>query len=195
MSHKRRPEFMLPLVALSVLAVADCSPEPAAEPPLASKQQALTLTLTDCLATSLITAITQANTATGPSTITLMGGCTYSLVARNNFYYGPNGLPAITNDITIDGTSQGAIIERSAAGATPTFRLFFVAGAGLPPKKAGRLVLQNLTLRGGVAQGGSSSAAVVTGGGGLGAGGAIFAQGDVVLSRVTLTGNSAMGGA
>ena len=125
MSHKRRPKFMLPLVALSVLAVADCSPEPAAEPPLASKQQALTLTLTDCPGHQRSSRRLPARiAATGPSTITLMGGCTYSLVARNNFYYGPNGLPAITNDITIDGTSQGAIIERSAAGATPTFRLF-----------------------------------------------------------------------
>ena len=64
-----------------------------------------------------------------------MGGCTYSLVARSNFYYGPNGLPAITNDITIDGTSQ-ARSSSVPRRVPPTFRLFSFAGAGLPPEKS-----------------------------------------------------------
>jgi hypothetical protein len=186
---------VLSWLGLMAIAGAACSPlEVADTPPIAGSRQALTVTLTDCLPASLATAITQANAVVGPSTITLMGGCTYTVATRNNFWYGPNGLPPITNDITIDGTQQGAIIERSSVAATPTFRLFYVAGATLPPKLAGKLTLKNLTLRGGLAQGGNSSVAQVTGGGGLGAGGAIFAHGDVILSGVTLQGNGAIGG-
>ena len=167
------------------------------EPNLASVKQGLDVTLADCLATSLVDAITMANTAgAGAHVITLKSGCTYSLVARDNYWYGPNGLPAIKSNITIDGGPQGASIERASDPGTPAFRLFYVAGA--PTSAAlitpGMLTLKNLTLRNGLAQGGSSITSTWTGGGGMGAGGAIFAQGPVTLVGVTATGNQAHGG-
>ncbi|HMU40760.1 MAG TPA: hypothetical protein PKE31_17255, partial [Pseudomonadota bacterium] len=182
------------LMGLFLFQGSACSPIRPEEAPTQNRHP-LTVTLTDCLPASLINAITSANAATGASTITLKGGCVYTLTARHNYYYGPNGLPAIVNDLTIDGSAQGAIIERSTVVSTPSFRLFYVAGATLPPNRPGKLTLKNLTLRNGLAQGGASSSAAVTGGGGMGAGGAIFAQGEVTLSGVTLVGNQAIGGA
>ena len=74
----------------------------------------------------------QANAAPGPDTIELGAGCTYSLTAVDNYWYGPNGLPPITSDITIDG--NGATI--CAGDAVRPFRLFFV---GADPANANTL--------------------------------------------------------
>lgn len=139
----------------------------------------------------------------GGGTITLTKGCTYSFAtpyANTGSqdladWYGPAALPAIAASITIQG--NGATIARSSG--SPAFRLFFVgaspsaaATSGWTTPGAGSLTLENLTLSGGLAQGGDGGAG--GGGGGLGAGGAIYSQGTVVLSAVTLSGNEALGG-
>jgi len=120
---------------------------------------------------ALIQAITTANSSGGANTIVLQDK-TYKLDKINNYWYGPDGLPAISSQITIEG--NGATIERDGG---PNFRFFYVSNqqyGGLP---TGNLTLQGLTLRGGYAHGGDS----FTGGGGLGAGGAIFNAGTLVL--------------
>jgi hypothetical protein len=144
----------------------------------------------------LVAAIDTANaTPAVADDINLDAGCTYSLSAVDNFWYGPNGLPEISSDITING--NGATIERTGTGSPPNFRLIFV---GPDPADldtfdystpgAGILTLRDLTLSGGMAKGGNSG----FGGGGAGMGGAIFNQGDLTLSGVTVSGNSAVGG-
>lgn len=156
--------------------------------------------------------------ATGPVTIELAPGATYTLVQWATTLYGPTGLPAIgaavegpavaaPSEIIIEG--HGAIIERSTASGTPTFRLFSVAGTvQVSPSEVvqaretnplltpapgnllstGSLTLRNLWLRGGLAKGGDGW------NGGLGAGGAIFNAGQLRIERAVLTGNWARGG-
>ena len=109
-----------------------------------------TYTVSSGVVSDLITAINAANTAGGSNTIDLSG--TYDITAVDNYWYGPDGLPAITSDLTIEGDpTNGAIIERSAAPLTPNFRIFYVAAAqsGLTQ---GTLTLENVTLDNGVAQ-------------------------------------------
>ncbi len=143
---------------------------------------------------SLIAAINSANAAGGSNTVQFGAGCTYTLTAVDNNWYGPNGLPAIASDITIEG--NGATIARAVSA--PKFRFFFV-GADLASAStdnyvspgAGRLTLEDVTLSGGLAKGGTP----IGGGGGAGMGGAIFSQGTVIIDDSTLTGNTAQGGA
>ena len=96
----------------------------------------------------LVAAITAANVAGG--TINLAPGCTYSLTSSNNGSSGPmglpgfNGLPPVTNTITINGF--GATI----AANNTTFRIFQVNGP------SGNLTLQGLTLTGGNAAAGEA---------------------------------------
>ena len=153
---------------------------------------------------SLPEAIIAANNTAGADTIVLSAS-TYTISTPNNYWYGPTGLPPITSDITIEG--NGAIIERSSLGGTPSFRLFFVMGSfhtggtGKVAVSAGNLTLRRLTLRNGLARGGnggrgksSGSEWAGCGGGGLGAGGAIFNQGQLTLDSCLVVGNSATGG-
>lgn len=153
---------------------------------------------------SLPEAIIAANNTAGADTIVL-GANTYTISSPNNYWYGPTGLPPITSDIVIEG--NGAIIERSSAGGTPNFRLFFVmgpfhtGGTGKVAVSTGNLTLRNLTLRNGLARGGNggrgltaSTHATGSGGGGLGAGGAVFSQGSLKLDSCLLVANSAVGG-
>src|SRR5262249_40676852 len=123
----------------------------------------------------LVADINTANTNNDPNgnTINLTAGSTYNLTTINNFWYGPDGLPAISSNLTING--NGATIQRDSSA--PNFRLFFVSSgrSGLP---MGTLTLNNLTLQNGRAQGGNAS----QGGGGLGAGGAILNQGILNLN-------------
>ncbi|HEY5316743.1 MAG TPA: choice-of-anchor Q domain-containing protein [Solirubrobacteraceae bacterium] len=154
-------------------------------------------------AAGLDAAIVSADASTAGGTITLTAGCDYSFstayanAASQDLadWYGPSALPAIAAPITIVG--NGATISR--ATGSPNFRLFFVganpAAASTPSwttPGAGELVLENVTLSGGQAQGGDAGGD--GGGGGLGAGGAIYNQGVTVLSAVTLSANSAVGG-
>jgi hypothetical protein len=115
--------------------------------------------------------------------INLQPNTTYTLTAVNNFWYGPDGLPPIDSHVIIHG--NGATIQCSG---TAPFRLFYVSGGMELP--AGSLMMDKVTLKGGVAKGGDS----LGGGGGLGAGGAIFNQGTLNLTDVTLTNNEAAGG-
>ncbi|MDQ6949832.1 MAG: hypothetical protein M3256_27175, partial [Actinomycetota bacterium] len=147
-----------------------------------------------CSAAALIAAIGTANSV-GGATMDLTPRCTYVLTGPDNYWYGPNGLPAIASAVTIDG--HGATVARSTATGTAAFRLFYVGAdpnnsrtLGYTSPGAGKLTLENLTLTGGLAQGGGSS----RGGGGAGMGGAIFNQGQLVLDAVTATANTAHGG-
>ncbi len=129
------------------------------------------------------------NTAAGDTyVINLQANATYDLTQIDNYWYGPDGLPAISSNIILQG--NGATIQRDST-ATNDFRLFYVSG-GLSGLAAGSLTLDNLTLQGGVAKGGDGAAN--GGGGGMGAGGAVFNQGTLSLDGVTLSGNTAQGG-
>jgi hypothetical protein len=136
---------------------------------------------------TLISDVNAANAAGGSNTINLSVG-TYTFTSVDNYWYGPNALPPITSNLTING--NGATLTRSTASNTPAFRLFYVSGGISGELPLGSLTLQNLSLTNGLAQGGGSN----PGGGGLGAGGAVFNQGNLNLNDVTLTGNQALGG-
>jgi len=143
-------------------------------------------------ATGLSAAINEANSnGQASNTIVLASNSIYALSTVNNFWYGPDGLPAIASNLTIQG--NGATIER--IGTTP-FRLFYVSGGLSNPTAlpAGQLTLQNLTLEGGLAQGGAGGQGMFAGGGAAGLGGAVFNQGTLALIGVTVTGNTAEGG-
>ena len=134
---------------------------------------------------SLVSAINECNDEIlnpGPDTISLGSSCTYEISAANNYWYGPNGLPAISSEIFIEG--NGSTIYRSSGNS---FRLFYISG-GHSELSSGSLHLSTLTLRGGRAKGGNG------GGGGAGMGGAIFNQGALELFEVTLLQNEAVGG-
>ncbi|CAM5691182.1 hypothetical protein [Streptomyces aurantiogriseus] len=95
-----------------------------------------------CDEAALVDAVEAANLA-GGGTIELAPDCVYSLdtaeppVGAN----GPNGLPVITEAITINGSNS--VIERATATGTPKFRLFEVGGTD------GELTLNRVTLRNG----------------------------------------------
>lgn len=119
---------------------------------------------------------------------------TFNTDAPDNFWYGPNALPPIASSILIQG--NGTTLQ-VVAGASPRLRFLFVgadpespATPGYNTPGAGQLVLQNLSLRGGLQRGGNST----RGGAGAGMGGAIYNQGRLTLSGVTARDNSATGG-
>ncbi|MFD7232086.1 hypothetical protein [Streptomyces sp. NPDC059881] len=95
-----------------------------------------------CDEAALVTAIDAANLA-GGGTIGLAPNCVYSLdtVEPAAGGSGPNGLPVITEAITINGSNS--VIERSTATGTPKFRLFEVGGTD------GELTLNRVSLRNG----------------------------------------------
>ena len=155
-----------------------------------------------CSASSLIDAVSAANTTPGGGTVTLAGGCVYTLAAANSSADGSNGLPVITGNVRVEG--NGATITRSAASGTPHFRVFDVASGG-------NLALHALTVSNGIADnnhdgggavynhgtlqvaastftGNSNPAAVGT------SGGAIQNSGSLTVTTSTFTGNSAMEG-
>ncbi|HET6507051.1 MAG TPA: Ig-like domain-containing protein [Baekduia sp.] len=151
----------------------------------ASGASAATITVPAGDTAALVSAIATANATPGADTVEVSG--TYTFSAANNFWYGPNALPAITSDVTIEGDADhGAVIASTNA---TRLRLFYVADtrSGL---SAGTLTLRDLEVTGGSARGGNSS----FGGGGAGLGGAIYNQGTLRLDGVTLQGNRATGG-
>lgn len=189
MLSSSRPQPALPCIALGAcaLVLAFCAdPASAATFPAA------------CSGTtgdpdSLVSAINSANASSGPDSVRLGAGCTYTLHVQDNGWYGPNDLPAISSGVTIEG--NGATITRRADA--PNARFFFVGADPAATSTlnyvtpgAGRLTLRDVTLKGGHVKGGSASA----GGGGAGLGGAIFNQGRLVIEDSTLTGNIAEGG-
>lgn len=126
--------------------------------------------------------VTDVSGSGAPYTVVLAPATTYILGQVDNYWFGPDGLPPISDDVTIDG--NGATIERASTCGTPAFRFFYVSGgiSGIP---AGSLTRQDLTLSNGLAQGGSTNNG--GGGGGAGLGGAVFDQGTLALARVTLS--------
>jgi len=113
---------------------------------------------------------------------------TYTLTAINNYWFGANGLPIVDRTLTING--NGAVLVRD--NAAPAFRFFYVKG--LAGNALGRLTLNSVELRNGLAQGGNGGGGANGGGGGAGMGGAIFNHGMVILLGCTLDGNLAHGG-
>jgi len=94
--------------------------------------------------TGLINAINAANDEIanpGADTINISG--TYTFTTPDNYWYGPDALPAIASDITIQGDpATGAIIQRDPSLGTGTpFRLFYVSG-GFSGVAAGTLTLR-----------------------------------------------------
>jgi hypothetical protein len=136
----------------------------------ALEDRLLPSTYTAASVAELITDINAANAAGGSNTITLVAGTTFTLTAVDNTTDGPTGLPVIAanDDLTIAG--NGDTITRGNGSGTPAFRLFDVAAGG-------SLTLQHLTLQGGLAA----------------AGGAIYNQGTLTLSGVTVQNNTAQG--
>src|SRR5262245_47913651 len=121
----------------------------------------------------LIGAINTANGNGQSNTINLFAGrtpVTYTFSAPDNYWYGPDALPAITSALTIEG--DGATLRRDPTLAQDTahaFRFFYVSGGLAGELPLGSLTLENLTLEGGLAKGGNGFG----GGGGMGAGGAM----------------------
>jgi hypothetical protein len=157
---------------------------------------ATTLTVAAGDVATLIADINAANASGAATTINLTQS-TYDFTSANNNTYGPNALPAITGNITING--NGAVLMRDPSlGQNTPFRLFYVSGsqtasatgAQATGQATGTLTLNDVTLEGGLAEGGSSG----TGGGSLGAGGAVFNQGNLTLNGVTVEQSTAEGG-
>ncbi|MBS1807940.1 MAG: hypothetical protein JST84_07095, partial [Acidobacteria bacterium] len=135
-------------------------------------------------ASELIGAINLANEDPTPTTINLLCGI-YGYSTPHNWEFGPNALPIIQSDITIQG--NGAVLTSTA---TTRLRFFYIAGQNVGGLTSGTLTLQDLTLQNGKQKGGDSKG----NGGGSGMGGAIFNHGALTLERVTLQGNTATGG-
>jgi hypothetical protein len=114
-------------------------------------------------ATELINEINLANT-NGSGTITLTANIVLNAVAVTAD--GPNGLPIITGDITING--NGHTISRAADA--PDFRLFMVASTGI-------LRLNNVTISGG-------RIASDNGGGIRNNGGTVFITNSIITNHV-----------
>lgn len=93
-----------------------------------------------CTVAELVIAINTANSNADADTLALASNCTYALTTVNNTSaeFGPNGLPVITSDITVNG--NGAAIARDTSVAA--FRLVQI-------NPGAALTLNDLTLAGG----------------------------------------------
>jgi len=131
---------------------------------------------------ALINAITTANGNGEADIINLAADGTYTLTAVDNNTDGPNGLPSITSEITING--NGATIQRSSAGGTPAFRIFHVAAGG-------NMTLNDLTVTNGkTPDGGTCTGYDCDGGDGGGIYTNNYYGGAVTIVNSTLSGNS-----
>jgi hypothetical protein len=119
--------------------------------------------------TGLSTAITNANAATGSTTITLGANCTYTLTAVDPSS-SHDGLPPVTNEIIIEG--NGSTITRSSQD---DFRILHV-------QSAGNLTVHHLTITNGKDSNSSFSS-------GSAGGGILNDQGILTVSSSTITGN------
>jgi hypothetical protein len=134
--------------------------------------------------------INTADADSSPSTVTLGAGCTYAIGAPFGLKVGGDGSPTyfqpVTNNVTIVGNGATLVMNN-----TMPQRFFFVMPNGA-------LVLQNLTLRGGIAHGDNGHNAdgisPAPGGAYSGLGGAVFNTGAFVADEVTFDGNQAVGG-
>ena len=96
-----------------------------------------------CDTGGLVAAIDAANSNSDATELQLTKGCVYTLTARNNSFYGFNGLPTITSPVTIVG--NGATIQRDPGA--PSFRIVTV-------DTTGSLRLIGINLHNGLAKGG-----------------------------------------
>jgi hypothetical protein len=124
----------------------------------------------------LIADINAANLAGGSNTIALVAGTTFTLTTVDGTTDGATGLPQIAANDNLTILGNGDTIARSTALGTPAFRLFDVANGA-------SLKLSNVTLQGGLASGTGTAAE----------GGAIYNQGVLDLSGVTVQNNVAQG--
>jgi hypothetical protein len=138
--------------------------------------------------TTLVEAIQAANTAGGSNVIELAAGTTYSsddTVFIDGTSAGRTMYPAITSTITIHG--NGATLDATGKNA----RFFYVSGSG-------SLVLEDINLSNGKAQGGDGALGNFAGGGGGGGfGGAIFVNGtsaSLAMHRCSILNCLAKGG-
>jgi hypothetical protein len=124
----------------------------------------------------LIADINAANNAGGLNTITLAAKTRFTLAAVNNTTDEPTALPVIAanDNLTIVGNCE--TIER--ANSAPAFHFFDVASGA-------SLLLENLTLQNGLE--------AISGAQAVGEGGAIYNQGTLILSGVTVQNNIAQG--
>ena len=124
--------------------------------------------------TELIEAINSANDESnypGPNTINMNRG-TYTLTDVDNDTDGPNGLPSIISELTINGNDS--TIERSEVKETPLFRIFHI-------DRTGRLLLNDLTISGGKATSGKATDRV--------RGGGLYNSGFLKLNTCKVKGN------
>lgn len=130
----------------------------------------------------LITAINTAN-GNGLTNVINLGGGSYNITVADNtsVLAGPNGLPAITSTLTING--NGSTIARTGA---PLFRILQVGSA---TGTAGALTLDNIVITGGN-PGQVGSGSVDQGGGIL----VFAANSTLAVNAGTITGNTARGG-
>lgn len=141
---------------------------------------------------SLRAAVDAANTAGGTNLITFAAnvlGTTLTLSTNdtnNPLTLGPTALVvSATDNLTIQASGAGVTLS-----GNNSHRVFGVLAGG-------SLTIQDLTITGGMAQGGNGGSGGGQGGGGGGAaglGGAIFNEGTLVLVNSTLSGNIARGG-
>ncbi|MCB0033291.1 MAG: hypothetical protein KDE51_04705 [Anaerolineales bacterium] len=121
--------------------------------------------------TSLREAICAANNTAGADTITLATGMVYTLDEIDNTADGANGLPSITSDLILQG--NGSTIARNVSSGN-AFRILHVRGDA-------SLVLENVTIRNGVANGSGDA----------GRGGGIFSSGTTQLIDTVVMSNTA----
>ncbi len=99
--------------------------------------------ISSCGPDELVTAINSANNAPDADSITLNGGCTYTLTDYDNSdAFSANGFPVVSSTITIHG--NGATIIRNEEDGTPNFRFFEVIVGG-------QLDIRDLTFINGIA--------------------------------------------
>ncbi|MDQ6922579.1 MAG: IPTL-CTERM sorting domain-containing protein [Pseudomonadota bacterium] len=131
----------------------------------------------------LIAAITTAN-GNGVANVINLGGGTYNLTVADNtsVIAGPNGLPAITSTLTING--NGSTIARTGA---PLFRILQVGSA---TGTVGALTLNNAIITGGN-PGQTPGPQAPTDGGGI----VVFAaNSSLTVNGSTISGNTSRGG-
>src|SRR5450432_1839169 len=84
----------------------------------------------------------------GANAVDLASAATYTFTAVDNYWYGPNALPPIQSNITVEG--NGAVLVASHTGdptpsAANAFRFFYVSGGLNGELPFGLLTLHNLT--------------------------------------------------
>ena len=89
-----------------------------------------------CAPDQLRAAINTANGSAGADVLQLAPACTYAFTVTDNVWYGPNALPPITSDITIEGNGATLLVPDTDSSNAPILRLrFFYVSGGLTPAR------------------------------------------------------------